>query len=93
MKGYFSVNSPAEVRRHLRRSEVLINGIVHEGVIACDTEMGYAICLIRDDAKSDRVRYFIPRRDPAGYNGHWATELRWGEIIVRPREAGEEAGE
>lgn len=90
MKGYFSENSPPEVRRELRRSEILVNGEVRPDVVACDTELGFAICFVHATEKQ-KPGVMLWKRDPNGYRGHAATELVWGTVEIRPRPERERA--
>lgn len=83
MTGYFSEKSPPEVRRELQRSVILINGTRNDLVLACDTEMGFAICLMREPT-TDGERYGPFKRDPNGYKERMATETIWGEIVIQP---------
>jgi hypothetical protein len=84
VRGYFSENSPSEVRQELRRSEVLVNGEVRDDVICCDTEIGFAICFVSDPEQPGKRGAFWKKRDPKGYKGLMAAELVWGTVEVRP---------
>jgi hypothetical protein len=85
LQRYLSERSPLAVRRQLRRSEILVNGVVREDVVCCDTELGFAICLVADPEKKVKPGAVRWKRDPNGYKGHAATEVVWGDVLIRPK--------